>query len=338
MSNVVRWLVAGATALTGLALLSVALSAQEAQPSTAASVEHGQQDIYYVWRDGSRLGMGENPYATILSGNMRENQKYPTYLPLLYLLVAGAHRLGVVGFHEWLRLWRPLVLVSHLGIGALLLVGCWRSGYAVLGIFAALLWSLNRWTLYVVKVAHVDFPAILFLVASLLMFDTWRRTSFILFGLSLAFKQIAIFVAPLYLIWVWRDTAQRSERVGATARAAAWIALVPTLVSLPFLLWNGEAFVRSILFSATRNPDSHVAAISIDAKLGLFGPAARLPMLLVMSVVLLATARGEAGRYLSVLLILATFVDFNTVFYVQYMAWVVPLVVLASLDRGHRRP
>jgi len=338
MSNVVRWLFVGALASTGLALLSVALSAQESQPSTAASVEHGQQDIYYVWRDGSRLGHGENPYDAILSGNMEENRKYPTYFPLLYVLVAGAHRLGVVGFHDWLRLWRPLVLVSHLGIGVLLLVGCWRSGHPVLGIFAALFWSLNRWTLYVVKVAHVDFPAILFLVASLLIFDTWRRTSFILFGLSLAFKQIAIFATPLYMIWAWRSTRQPSERVGATARAAAWIALVPTLVSLPFLIWNGEAFVRSILFSATRDPDSHVAAISIDAKLGLLGPVGRLPMLLVMSLVFVATARGEIGRYLSVLLILATFVDFNSVFYLQYVAWLVPLVVLASQDRGHRRP
>jgi uncharacterized membrane protein len=338
MSLFVRLQVMGAVALAGLALLSAAVTTQAAQSSTPPSVEHGQQDIYYVWRDGSRLGRGENPYDAILSGDMRENRKYPTYLPLFYLLVAGAHRLGVVEFHDWLRLWRPLVLVSHLGIGVLLLVGCWRSGHPVLGAFAALFWSLNRWTLYVVKVAHVDFPAILFLVASLLLFDAWRRTSFTLFGLSLAFKQIAIFVTPLYLIWVWRNTPQPSERISATARAAAWIALVPTFVSLPFLIWNSEAFVRSVLFSATRGPDSHVPAISIDAKLGLLGPVGRLPMLLVLSLVFVATARGEIGRYLAVLLILATFVDFNTVFYLQYMTWLVPFVVLASLDREHGGP
>jgi hypothetical protein len=50
--------------------------------------------------------------------------------------------------------------------------------------------------------------------------------------------------------------------------------------------------------------------------------------------VFVATARGEIGRYLGVLLILATFVDFNTVFYLQYMAWLVPFMVLASLDRS----
>src|SRR5262249_50890500 len=217
---------------------------------------------------------------------------------------AGARRLGVVEFHDWLRLWRPLVLVSHLGIGILLLVGCWRSGHSVLGIFAVLFWSLNRWTLYVVQVAHVGFPALLFLFASRLIFGTSRRPSLILFGLSLALKQIAIFVTPLYLIWAWRDTRQSGERVWATAGTAAWIALVPTLISLPFLIWNSEAFVRSILFSATRDPDSHVPAMSIDAKLGFGGPVGRLPMLLVVSLAFVGTARGELGRYLSVLLIL----------------------------------
>jgi hypothetical protein len=56
-------------------------------------------------------------------------------------------------------------------------------------------------------------------------------------------------------------------------------------------------------------------------------------MFLPMALVLVAAARGEIGRYLAVLLILATFVDFNAVFYLQYMAWLVPFVVLAALDR-----
>jgi uncharacterized membrane protein len=332
MPMLVRLLAVGRVALAVLAM-PVALSAQPPPASTPSSLESGQPDIYYVWRDGGRLATGENPYDSILTGNMRQNRKYPTYFPLLYLLVAGAHRLGVVEFHDWLRLWRPLVMLSHLGIGILLLVGCWRSGHPVLGIFAALFWGLNRWTLYVVKVAHVDFSAILFLIASLLLFDSMRRTSFVLFGLSLAFKQIAVFIAPLYLIWVWRDAQESGKQIWVTAGSAAWMALVPTLVSLPFFVWNAEAFVRSVLFSATRDPDSHVPAFSIDAKLGLVGPVGRLPMVLIMSLAYVATIRGEIGRYLGVLLILATFVDFNTVFYLQYMAWLVPFIVLAALDR-----
>jgi uncharacterized membrane protein len=307
--------------------------APPATPAAPAAERERGPDIYFVWRDGTRLATGQNPYESILSGNMRENRKYPTYLPLYYILVAGAHHLGVTEYEGWQRLWVPLVVLSHVGIALLLLVACWRAGYPALGLFAALFWGLNRWTVYVVRVAHVDFPAILCLLASLLLFDTRRRASLLLFGLSLALKQIAIFLTPLYLVWTWREARPPGARLPATARAAGWIALVPGLVSLPFLLWNAEAFLRSVLFSATRDPDSHITALSLPAEAGLTGLPARLPMLLLMGLVLWAAARGEIGRYLAVLLILVTFVDFNAVFYLQYMAWLVPFLVLAALDR-----
>ena len=304
-----------------------------AQPAASPDAERGRQDIYFVWRDGSRLAVGENPYESILSGNMQENRKYPTYLPLYYVLAAGAYRLGVTEYGDWMRLWRPLVLASHLGIAVLLLVACWRAGHPVLGMFAALFWGLNRWTLFVVKVAHVDFPPLLCLLGSLLLFETRRRTSLLLFGLSLALKQIAVFVTPLYLVWAWRDTREAEARLPQTARTAGWIALVPGLASLPFLVWNAEAFVRSVLFSVTRNPDSHVSAASLDDKVGLVGLFGRLPMLALMGLVRVAAARGEIGRYLAVLLLLAVFVDFNSVLFLQYMVWLTPFLVLAALDR-----
>ena len=42
----------------------------------------GGEDIYYTWLEGKRLLAGENPYARVLAGNMRENDKYATYFPL----------------------------------------------------------------------------------------------------------------------------------------------------------------------------------------------------------------------------------------------------------------
>lgn len=290
-------------------------------------------DIYHIWLEGSRLAAGENPYARIMTGNMQENRKYPTHLPLFYLLVAGTRVLGVTEYDDWLGLWRALVLVTQIGIGVLLFVACRRAGYPVLGVFAGLFWGLNRWTLYVAKIAQVDFLPILCLLGSLLLFDTRRRASLLLFGLSLALKHIAVLVTPLYLVWTWRRASDPSARLREVAGAAGWIALVPGLLSLPFLAWNAEAFVRSILFSATRNADSHVRAFSFDTQLGLTGLPARLPMLLLVALVLVAAARGEIGRYLAVLLVFATLVDFNTVFFLQYVAWTVPFLVLAALDR-----
>ena len=328
-----------AAAVSVLLLLGAGVAVAQPAPAPASpsapAAEEAERgpDIYFVWRDGRRLAAGQNPYESILSGNMRENRKYPTYLPLYYVMVAGAHRLGLTEFRQWMRLWRPIVLVSHVLIAILLLLACWRAGYRVLGVFAALFWGFNRWTLYVVGVAHVDFPAILCLLASLLLWDTRRRASYLLFGLSLALKQIAIFVTPLYLVWAWRETREPRARPAAVARAAGWIALVPGFVSLPFLLWNAEAFLRSVLFSATRDPDSHISALSATAKAGFTGLPGRLPMLVLMGLVLWAAGRGEIGRYLAVLLILVSFVDYNAVFYLQYMAWLVPFLVLAALDR-----
>jgi hypothetical protein len=301
-------------------------------PKPAASKLKGP-DIYHIWLAGSQLAAGENPYERIMTGNMQENQKYPTHLPLIYLLVAGTRVLGVTEYDDWLGLWRAIVLVTQIGIGVLLFVACRRAGYPVLGVFAGLFWGLNRWTLYVAKIAQVDFLPILCLLGSLLLFDTRRRASLLLFGLSLAWKHIAVLAAPLYLVWTWRKASDPSARLREAAGAAGWIALVPGLLSLPFLAWNAEAFVRSILFSVTRNADSHVNAFSFDAQLGLTGVPARLPMLLLVALVLVAAARGEIGRYLAVLLVFATFMDFNTVFFLQYVAWTVPFLVLAALDR-----
>jgi len=331
--------IVAAPVLAIVTVMATSAAAQAPPPATLTPApkpvadERGRPDMYYIWLDGKSLAAGENPYARILTGNMRENQKYPTYLPLLYILVAGTYSLGVTEYGHWLSLWRPLVVASQVAIGVLLFVACRRAGHPVLGVFAALFWGLNRWTLYVVKVDHVDFLPILCLLGSMLLFGTRRRASLLLFGLSLALKQIAVLVTPLYLIWAWRRASDPSARLRETAGAAGWIALVPGLLSLPFVAWNAEAFVRSILFSATRDADSHVRALSLDSQLGLTGLAARLPMLLLIALVMVAAARGEIGRYLAVLLVFATFLDFNAVFFLQYVAWIAPFLVLAALDR-----
>ena len=331
--------VVAALALTVVAVIAAADSPPGppspplASTPKPAAVELKGPDIYHIWLAGSQLAAGENPYERIMTGNMQENRKYPTHLPLIYLLVAGTRVLGVTEYDAWMRLWLPLVVVTQIGIGVLLFVACRRAGYPVLGVFAGFFWGLNRWTLYVASVGQVDFLPILCLLGSLLLFDTRRRASLLLFGLSLAWKHIAVLVTPLYLVWTWRNASDPSARLREAAGAAAWIALVPGLLSLPFLAWNADAFVRSILFSATRNANSRVSAFSFDANLGLTGLPARLPMLLLIALVLVAAARGEIGRYLAVLLVFATFMDFNSVFFLQYVAWTVPFLVLAALDR-----
>jgi hypothetical protein len=55
-------------------------------------------------------------------------------------------------------------------------------------------------------------------------------------------------------------------------------------------------------------------------------------MLALMAVVWVYALRGRMGTNLAVLLVMAVFVDFNSVLYTHYPCWVVPLLVLAARD------
>src|SRR5687768_7823003 len=52
------------------------------------------EDIYYIWLEGKRIINGENPYGRVLTGNMRNNDKYATLFPIAYLLSALIQKIG----------------------------------------------------------------------------------------------------------------------------------------------------------------------------------------------------------------------------------------------------
>ncbi len=293
-------------------------------------------DIYYIWRDGVRLAHGENPYEPAADEPLT---KHPSYLPLFYLFVAATQWAGLHDYAAWMTVWQPLLRAVHLAIGLLLAGALWRAGYPVLGVFAALFWGANRWSLYAMRAGQIDEVALLLLLASLWAFPGRRRTSLVLLGASLAVKHVAALAAPLYLVWTWRATPARRARARllAVAVAIGWIALLPAAASLPFVAWDAGAFARSVLFSVVRDADSHVRAPAVATVAGLGGVAARLPMLGLAALVLAAAARGEIGRYPSVLLVLAVFTDFSPVLFLQYLAWLVPLLVLAACDAAGPR-
>ena len=37
-----------------------------------------EEDMYYIWLEGKRIANGENPYARVLAGNMRNNDDIST--------------------------------------------------------------------------------------------------------------------------------------------------------------------------------------------------------------------------------------------------------------------
>ena len=288
------------------------------------------EDVYWSWLEGKKLLDGGNPYERILQGNMRDNDKYATYLPVFYYATVLTILLGFDTFETGVQLWRVIFLTANLGIAGLLLYLPFRRQVWLLSILAPAFWLFNRWTLHVTRIAHIDFLAIFPLIVSLALFSRHRYAACLLLGLSISIKQIGIMLIPLYLLWIWRETADHRVRSGLVA--VGLIVVIPVLISLPFLVWNPEAYLKSVMFDAVRNPADHFSVASFDALIGWIGLPAKAPMFVIMALVLGLAWQRRIGKWTSVMLVMAAFVDFSSVLFRQYFVWLVPFMPLAVLD------
>jgi hypothetical protein len=300
-----------------------------------------QEDIAYIWQDGSSIAAGINPYSRVETVITSGNNKFSTYFPLFYLIVALSQTLGVTTFSGFIELWRYVCLGFNLLIAVLISYGLARRSQALLGVFFAGIWLLNIWSLHVARVLQIDFLPISFLLLSILLFERQRRWALLCFGVSLAIKQIGIFLLPVYLILIWqRATDHQNPRltwpvVRTLASGLALMLCVPLLVSLPFLLWDAEGFVRSILISVTRNPETVIALETFDHLTrqifpDFSGTPTKLPMLLFMGAIYVAVFQRKIGLAASAFGIITAFTILNSVLFFQYWAWfmaVLPLLL-----------
>jgi hypothetical protein len=289
-----------------------------------------QQDIYQIFTEGDRLQHGENPYARALDqkGDLQWNRKNATYLPIFYILTWLTQEAGLEDYQQYLNFWRVFFLIFNLAIAYLLFyIPYHRHKTLLLGCFAALLWLFNRWTIHMTMIYHIDFIAIFFFIWSLALYPKHRIPSFLAFGFSLGVKQIAIFMIPIYLIWAWQSNLKRS--IKQFVSDALIIGSIPLMVSVPFMIWNAEGFITSIMISATRKAESHFGVPSIDILLGLSGIPAKIPMLGLMIVTFILVWKGKINHFVAALFIMVVFVEFNSVLFRQYMTWVVPLIPLS---------
>lgn len=295
--------------------------------ATASDTEG--QDIYYYWRRGGRIAQGINPYACAVDDTCA-NHKTPQHLPLFYLLSAATHKLGLATYGDWIAVWQPSFLAFYLATTGITFTFLYYRGQHVLAFFSAFFWLFNRWSLYVVRVGHLDFMALFFLVLSIVLLKRYRRTAFLLLGVSLALKQVAIFLVPLYLIYVWYHAPAR-RRV-ALVSALLLIASVPVLTSLPFLIDNPQAMALALLFAATRSTEADLGAPGLAQILQVDSSFGTLFMLFLMGLVYVVTYRKQLSVTVGALLIFMTFLAFNNVLFHQYFVWVMPFVPLAASE------
>ena len=282
-------------------------------------------DTYYAWVEGRRILEFKNPYARILDGDMEENNKYATYFPLFYEASAVVQYLGLHYYNDWIGFWRYIFLLANTLTGFTLFVALYSKQTWLLALASMLFWYFNRWTLFASAMPAIDTIPIFLMVLSLTLFERHRKTSLLLYGFSLAIKQIAIFLAPLFLIWEY----QRTGSIKKTMLAGLWMISIPFLSSLPFLLWNAEGFIKSVAFSATRSALNHFGAESVDSILNMSGLLARLPFLGMLCIVYFATWKKTLGQYSSAVFVMAVFVSFNSVLFQHYPLWLICLIPLA---------
>ena len=292
-------------------------------------------DMYYIWLEGKRILAGENPYARVLAGNLRENDKYATYFPIAYLVSALVQKLGFLDYRDWLYFWRPTAFIFHMGIVGLTLRYFQKRRLWLLGIAASLVLLLGRWSIYIIRVHHLEFAAIFFLVFSLVILKEKPRLALLMFSISLGIKQIAIFLLPLYLIYLWkkRDKYAKNLIIGFLI-----ILSVPLITSLPFIIWDADGFFKSVLFSATRLGDSHISgAPSIDVILfqnypWLVGLKAKALMLFLMGLAYLSFLTERVGIFAASTITMMAFLYFNSVLFLQYFIWPLSLIPFAMVE------
>jgi len=316
-------------ALAFFLVVSICLLGMLAHVRLWPKSEDRNDDIYFTFLEGDRLLRGENPYARVLEGDMRENEKYATYLPLFYYLSAGTQLLGFSQYSQWLGLWRILFLLAGSWIAVCLFHRSWASRLRLFAVAAALFWLFNRWTLHVSISADLDFLPLALLLTAWALLGKRPRAALVVLGASIAIKHYSAFLAPLFLMHLWRNPAESKTRIW---KDLLLLGSVPLIASLPFLCLDAEAFVKSILFSLSRNPMATGDVHSLDALLGWSGWAARLPMIGLLLLIYVAVWRGRLGAYASSLLVMATVTFFNSVFFTSYMVWVMPFVPLACLE------
>ena len=99
--------------------------------------------------------------------------------------------------------------------------------------------------------------------------------------------------------------------------------------------WNLAGFLKSITFSASRDPAAVFEAYSLDALLGVAGFYSKILMLALMALAYWLVWTGKIGGYLAALLVMAVFVYFNSVLFTSYMVWIVPLILLTAYQTLH---
>jgi uncharacterized membrane protein len=228
------------------------------------------------------------------------------------------------------KVWQVSAVLIHTLFGTLIFFLFSSRSLNLAGLVLSSIYLYNRFTLNVMFSGQLDILGALMFVVAIYFSNPY------LFGVSLAIKQVALIFLPFFVVLLSQgeSLAERFKcLVVLTVKALA----VPILVSLPFLVDDAEAFLKSIAFSATREAGAHIRGLkSLDVVIGLDGFLARVPMLSLLLLALYVCWRQRITMFKAALLVFCIFYGFNPVLLNQYFVWGVALVPFLFLDEPAR--
>lgn len=132
-------------------------------------------------------------------------------------------------------------LLMFVGMLWLVLARARREDRALLSMAVILSPVLWDYSLFV----NIDIASLFFVLAAWHWFAR-GRTSAILFGIACAMKQLAWFIAPFYLLEVWRREGWR-----AALERAVWMSAVFGALNLPYIVTSPIAWFHSMIVPMT---------------------------------------------------------------------------------------
>jgi hypothetical protein len=301
----------------------------------------GQNDIYFEYEAAKELQKGGNPYNRILEGNMIENDKYATQLPLYFYTLSYIRQMSGNGFEEFLENFRVIVFWSHVVGGVMIYLLFREANKKLYGYCASLFFLFNVWSLNSFLNLKQDLPAIALLLLSYFFFrkSKFRWLSYILYGLSLGIKHIGVFIAPMYLMPLIHKQ-DSYKKFGINVLLLFLTIFIP---SASLFFDNPASFINSMLFSLTRTPLDSEITFGYNKLLTTYNPSfntgtlyqqllPRLPLLIssLLCFLLLVLKRIPISMYL--FLSVLVFATFNPIIFPQYFTWVTPLASICILD------
>jgi hypothetical protein len=298
-----------------------------------------KHDIYYFWKTGRDILEKNNPYSKVLeekfSGSTKKGDiRLPVYLPGYYLLSAASQAMGLSDYDSWIYVWHKLCIISWLLTGLLLFLYGSLNNKLILSLAATTFWLFNRWSLYGISVATLDFLPIFLLILSIILLNRKPWSSLLLYSASLSLKHFGIILLPLYIINVWHHR-NRSEKTITSLKKISLKTLailpIPIIISLPFIIGSARGFIQSLMLVTIYGPFTHGYPPSLDTILNNVDIFPRTWLILIMALIYLSFLLRQTSFMAASLLVFAVFAGFNTTLFHQYILWLLALVALMPL-------